>query len=186
MMRTALVIAFVGVLAGCGGGAGPESGSKPMLRFAVIPKALDIPVFNYAKIGADRAAAELGNVQVLWNAPARADELKQKEILESYITQKVDGIAIAALNADFLTQTINRAIGRRDSLRRDHGDRRPPLPGSWGVDRRRRVAGVYPQRHGQRRLVKDEGDLVRRLRRGRRHQRERRTVRGTVEEDGRG
>jgi ribose transport system substrate-binding protein len=47
---------------------------------------------------------------VLWNAPANADQLKQKEILESYITQKVDGIAISALNADFLTATINRAV----------------------------------------------------------------------------
>ena len=93
--------------AACGGGSMPTT---PMLRFAVIPKALDIPVFNYAKIGADRAAAELGNVQILWNAPASADQLKQKEILESYITQRVDGIAISALNGDFLTETINRAI----------------------------------------------------------------------------
>ena len=44
------------------------------------------------------------------NAPASADQLKQKEILESYITQRVDGIAISALNGDFLTDTINRAI----------------------------------------------------------------------------
>jgi ribose transport system substrate-binding protein len=36
--------------------------------------------------------------------------LKQKEILESFITQKVDGIAISALNGDFLTETINKAI----------------------------------------------------------------------------
>ena len=80
------------------------------LRFAIIPKALDIPVFNYAKIGAERAAAEFGDVEVLWSAPASADQLKQKEILESYITQRVDGIAISALNGDFLTETINRAI----------------------------------------------------------------------------
>ena len=39
-----------------------------------------------------------------------ADQLKQKEILESYITQRVDGIAISSLNGDFLTDTINRAI----------------------------------------------------------------------------
>ena len=80
------------------------------MRFAIIPKALDIPVFNYAKLGAERAAAEFGDVEVLWNAPASADQLKQKEILESYITQRVDGIAISALNGDFLTETINRAI----------------------------------------------------------------------------
>jgi ribose transport system substrate-binding protein len=67
-------------------------------------------VFNYAKIGAERQAKEFGDVDILWNAPTNADQLKQKEILESYITQKVDGIAISSLNGDFLTETINRAI----------------------------------------------------------------------------
>jgi ribose transport system substrate-binding protein len=80
------------------------------VRFAIIPKALDIPVFNYAKLGAERAAQEFGDIEVLWNAPASADQLKQKEILESYITQRVDGIAISSLNGEFLAETINRAI----------------------------------------------------------------------------
>lgn len=92
------------------GGAQDQAPPPRKLRFAVIPKALDIPVFNYAKIGAERAAAEFGDVEVLWNAPPSADQLKQKEILESYVTQRVDGIAISALNGDFLTDTINRAI----------------------------------------------------------------------------
>jgi ribose transport system substrate-binding protein len=76
----------------------------------VIPKALDLPVFNYAKIGAERQAKEYGNVDILWNGPASADQLKQKEILESAITQRVDGIAISTLNGDFLTETINKAM----------------------------------------------------------------------------
>jgi ribose transport system substrate-binding protein len=114
MQRTGLMLIVAALCAaGCGGG-GERTGDPPagtrMLRFAVIPKALDIPVFNYAKIGADRAAAELGNIQILWNAPVSADQLKQKEILESYITQRVDGIAISALNGEFLAETINRAI----------------------------------------------------------------------------
>jgi ribose transport system substrate-binding protein len=101
---------LLAVAVACGGPA-PEQAAQPRkMRFAVIPKALDIPVFNYAKIGADRAAAEFGDVEVLWNAPPSADQLKQKEILESYITQRVDGIAISALNGDFLTETINRAM----------------------------------------------------------------------------
>jgi ribose transport system substrate-binding protein len=80
------------------------------LRLAVIPKALDIPVFDYAKTGAERMAATLGTVEVIWRGPERADELRQKEIVESFITQRVDGIAISVLNADFLTGTINRAV----------------------------------------------------------------------------
>src|SRR5262245_2711738 len=98
------------ITAACSGNTSTPASGQQRYRFAVIPKALDIPVFNYAKIGAERRAKEYGNVDILWNAPATADQLKQKEILESYITQRVDGIAISALNGDFLTETINRAI----------------------------------------------------------------------------
>lgn len=107
-----LGVAVMGVAVACGGNdRAPAAGTgERALRFAVIPKALDIPVFNYAKIGAERAAKELGNVEIEWRAPETADQLKQKEILESFITQRVDGIAISALNGDFLTDTINRAI----------------------------------------------------------------------------
>jgi len=120
--RARLLIVSLLFAAGCGAGAagcsigcpGPpprtDAATPRKLRFAIIPKALDIPVFNYAKIGAERAANEYGDVEVLWNAPASADQLKQKEILESYITQRVDGIAISSLNGEFLKDTINRAI----------------------------------------------------------------------------
>lgn len=114
-MRRVLVLIAIVAIASCGGGKGNEqasggAGGGQRLRFAVLPKSLDIPVFNYARIGAERKAKELGNVDILWNAPTNADQLKQKEILESYITQRVDGIAISSLNGDFLTDTINRAI----------------------------------------------------------------------------
>ena len=108
-MRRSFVWAVVAALsvAGCGG---KKATGPPRLRFMVIPKAIDLPVFNYAKIGAERQAKIYGNVDILWNGPTSADQLKQKEILESAITQKVDGIAISALNGDFLTETINKAI----------------------------------------------------------------------------
>ena len=92
--------------------AGPKK-----LRFALIPKALDIPVFDYANKGAQREAAALGDVEVIYRGPDHADELKQKEVLESFITQKVDGIAISVLNAEFLTSTIDKADRRRHSGR---------------------------------------------------------------------
>ena len=93
MMRARSWLLLCILAAGCGSGgigfacAGPgpatDATTPRKMRFAIIPKALDIPVFNYAKLGAERAATEFGDVEVLWNAPASADQLKQKEILES-------------------------------------------------------------------------------------------------------
>jgi ribose transport system substrate-binding protein len=105
----AVLLASALVIAGaCSGRQGTDPRAK--LRFAVIPKSLDIPVFNYAKVGAEQAAKELGNVEILWNAPLIADQRRQKEMLESFITRKVDGIAISCTNGDFLTPAINRAV----------------------------------------------------------------------------
>lgn len=109
MKRAALL--FCGIAAGvmaCGGSQPAEGPRK--LRFALIPKALDIPVFDYANMGAQRAAKEFGDVEVIYRGPEKADELRQKEIVESFISQKVDGIAISVLNAEFLTSAIDKAI----------------------------------------------------------------------------
>ncbi|PYQ16071.1 MAG: sugar ABC transporter substrate-binding protein [Acidobacteria bacterium] len=113
--RFFIVTAVVGLaFAGCGrkeeraATGGSPAGKK--YRFAVMPKALNLPVFFYARTGAERAAKELGNVEVIWRAPESADPLRQKEILESFITQGVDGIAISCTSADLLNDPINKAI----------------------------------------------------------------------------
>jgi ribose transport system substrate-binding protein len=100
-----LLLAF-----GCSSEPSRRAAPAPKYRFAVMPKSLDLPVFQYARTGAERAARALGNVEIVWRAPETADQLRQKEILESFITQKVDGIAISCTNGDFLTDTINRAV----------------------------------------------------------------------------
>ncbi len=116
MKRAWIVGVVVAALAvACGGNSSTNTsgGGQPAtktLRFALIPKALDIPVFDYANKGAQRKAKELGGVEVIYRGPDHSDELKQKEVLESFISQKVDGIAISVLNADFLSSTIDKAI----------------------------------------------------------------------------
>jgi len=93
-------------LSGC---SKPPEGPRT-LRFAFIPKALHIPVFRYARTAAERAAHELGGIEIIWRGAETTDEIRQKEILESFIAQRVDGIAISCLNGDLLTDAINRAV----------------------------------------------------------------------------
>ena len=105
-----LVAALALVAAACGGGSSTTANAPKRYRFALIPKSLDIPVFNYANEGAQQKAKALGDVDVEYRGPDHADGLKQKEILESFITQRVDGIAISVTDATFLTSTIDKAV----------------------------------------------------------------------------
>ena len=100
-------IAIAAALTGC---SQPASDGSHELRFAIIPKALHIPVFDYARTGAEREAGRLGGIEVIWRGPESTDEIRQKEILESFIAQRVDGIAISCLNGDLLTDAIDRAV----------------------------------------------------------------------------
>ena len=91
---------------------GASNPAPHKLRFAFIPKALSIPVFNYAKIGAEREAKALGNVEIIWRAPDVVDGLKQKELIESFIAQGVDGIAISCTNSELITSSIDKAAAK--------------------------------------------------------------------------
>lgn len=86
--------------------AGPDAKGK---RFAVIPKQLDNPVFSYAKQGADAACTELG-AKLLWDAPVSADAAKQAQMIETYVGQKVDGIAVSCTNPETLKRAIDKAV----------------------------------------------------------------------------
>ena len=137
MRRICMAIVVIGAIAiaGCGRGNTGDTKTGAKLRFAVIPKSLDLPVFNYAKTGAEREAAKLGNVEVIWRGPENADQLRQKEILESFITQGVDGIAISCTSADLLNEPIDRAMAAGiPVVTWDSDAPRSKRIAFWGVD----------------------------------------------------
>ena len=85
--------------------------AAPKYNFAVVPKNLNNPFFDQAKLGCDKAVAELkGEVQCTFIGPPEhggGDE--QVQIVEDLISKKVDGIAVSASNAAAMASALKDA-----------------------------------------------------------------------------
>lgn len=84
--------------------------TEKRLRIAVIPKMMNNPVFGYAKIGAEKAAKELGNVDIEYIGPQENDPVKQAQTVESMVAKKVDGILISCADPEIPRRAIDKAV----------------------------------------------------------------------------
>ena len=76
---------------------------------AVIPKATSHMFWLTVQKGAIDAGQEL-NVDILWNGPAsETDFSRQIQIVDSMVSQRVDGIAVAAADRKALVTPVERA-----------------------------------------------------------------------------
>jgi len=82
------------------------------IRIALVVKALGIGFFEAANKGAQEAAAELGNVKVIYTGPTTTTAEGQIEIINSLIAQRVDAIAISANDSDALVPALKKAQQR--------------------------------------------------------------------------
>lgn len=83
---------------------------KENYTIAFVPKALNNPVFEITRQGAEDKAAELGNVTIDWVGPATTDAAAQSQIIDDLVTKGVDGIILSANDASALDPSINRAM----------------------------------------------------------------------------
>ena len=92
--------------------AGSASAQDDPIRIALVVKALGIGFFEAAAEGAEEAAAELGNVEVIYTGPTDTTAEGQIEVINSLIAQQVDAIAISANDPDALVPALQRAMDR--------------------------------------------------------------------------
>jgi rhamnose transport system permease protein len=83
--------------------------SRPVI--AVMPKAKGDPYFVSCRVGAEEAAKELG-VELIWDGPTGLDAARQNEIVENWITRKVDVIAVAVENRAGISTVLRKARER--------------------------------------------------------------------------
>ena len=96
--------------------ASPAAASRPPAPdvrpvIAMMPKAKGDPYFVSCRVGAEEAARELG-VDLIWDGPTGLDAAKQNEVVENWITRKVDAIAVAVENRGGISTVLRKARGR--------------------------------------------------------------------------
>ena len=79
------------------------------LRIAVIPKGTTHEFWKMGEAGAKKAGNELG-IDIIWKGPQKeSDRAGQIKVVENFITQGVDGIALAPLDDKALVRSVTEA-----------------------------------------------------------------------------
>lgn len=100
-----LACVCLGLLLGCGGGGGAKK-----LRIAVIPKGTTHEFWKSVHAGAEQAAQELGDVEILWKGPlSEGDRDGQITVVQDFVTRRVDGIVLAPLDSQALVPAVQEA-----------------------------------------------------------------------------
>jgi rhamnose transport system substrate-binding protein len=85
------------------------TGSSGGKTYVLVPKNLGNPYFDTANKGAQEAAGELG-ATVTYQGPSTADATQQIQLINSLISQNVNGLAISADDSDALVPVGKQAI----------------------------------------------------------------------------
>lgn len=92
-------------------GSLPSSASDgKKLTFAVIPKGTTHEFWKSVHAGAENAAKEIGDIQILWKGPLlENDRDGQISVVQDFVTKKVDGIILAPLDKQALVDAVKDA-----------------------------------------------------------------------------
>ena len=78
-------------------------------KFVIVPKAMNNPFFDFARDGCQKRAKELGNIECIYKGPVEHEPATQAQIIQDFITQKVDGLAISVADVAAMTRSIDAA-----------------------------------------------------------------------------
>jgi ribose transport system substrate-binding protein len=106
------------LLAGCNSSSSTQSGvpggggaDDTNLRIAVIPKGTSHEFWKSVHYGAEKAATELGNVEIIWSGPVSENDTgSQIEVVKAMITMRVDGIVLAPNQKGGLVDAVEESI----------------------------------------------------------------------------
>jgi len=108
LLALLLCVGLVGCQQPTSAGSGKDAEKK--YRLAVIPKGTSHQFWKSVHAGAQKAAAELGNVEIIWKGPQREnDTAGQIEVVKNFITKGVDGICLAPNHSESLVDVVSES-----------------------------------------------------------------------------
>lgn len=111
--RRAIVKAVIAAFAGAGLLAAAGCSKPPeKVRIAMVVKNLGNGFFDAAHAGANEAAAQLKDVEIIYTGPTTPSAEGQIEIINSLISQKVNAIVISANDPNALVPIAKKAMQR--------------------------------------------------------------------------
>ncbi len=111
VIMAAAVLSMVGSFAFAGGKSDTKAApAGKKVRVAVLVKSLGNGFFEAVRDGANEAAKELGDVEIIYQGPSSATAEGQIEIINNLIATKVDAIAISANDQDALVPAAKKAM----------------------------------------------------------------------------
>lgn len=88
-----------------------SSEDSDTIRIAVIPKGTSHEFWKSVHFGAEKAAKEIGSVEIIWRGPSvESDTTSQIETVKGMIARGVDGIALAPNKKGGLVDAVQEAI----------------------------------------------------------------------------
>ena len=89
---------------------GCNEAAENSIRIAVIPKGTTHEFWRSVHAGAERAAQEAGNVEVIWKGPLQeSDRDGQVNVIDDFIVQQLEGICVAPLDSQALVAPLQAA-----------------------------------------------------------------------------
>jgi len=105
VLVAAVSLSLMGALAGC-------EKKDEKVKIAMVVKNLGNGFFDAAHEGANEAAKELGNTEIIYTGPTTPTAEGQIEIINSLISQHVDAIVISANDPNALVPITKKAMQR--------------------------------------------------------------------------
>jgi len=101
---------------GTGAGVGPASptpaGQAPKkVKIGIVTNAV-APFWSPMEVGMKEAASRLPGCEASWQGPQNARVAEQRRLIENYVAQGVDGLAVSPLEPEAIKPVINELVAK--------------------------------------------------------------------------